>query len=114
MHSSAFQSIVEFRRSNRKFDPEVEVPEAVMQRSLERTTLSPNSSNMQLWEFYWLQSESEKNKFHALCLDQSAAKTASWLTTPAPTAKVIFDMSNAMIAGSDFARCNASPMSRIG
>ena len=79
MHSSAFQSIVEFRRSNRKFDPEVEVPEAVMQRSLERTTLSPNSSNMQLWEFYWIQSPEEKEKFHALCLGQSAAKNPGHL-----------------------------------
>ena len=37
MHSEAFQSIVEFRRSNRKFDPAIEVPEEVMMRSLERT-----------------------------------------------------------------------------
>jgi len=46
MHSEVFQSIVEFRRSNRKFDPEIEIPEEVMIRSLEHTVLSPNSSNI--------------------------------------------------------------------
>lgn len=76
MHSSEFQSIIEFRRSNRKFDPEIPVPKEVIQRSLERSILSPNSSNMQLWEFYWIHSEEMKKKFVPLCLDQSAAKTA--------------------------------------
>ncbi len=79
MHSSAFQSIVEFRRSNRKFDPEVEVPEAVMQRSLERTTLSPNSSNMQLWEFHWIHDKARLEAFVPLCLGQNAASTAKEL-----------------------------------
>lgn len=77
MLTTALDEIIQKRRSNRKFDTTIKVPNEVIQRSLERAILSPNSSNMQLWEFYWLQSESEKNKFHALCLDQSAAKTAS-------------------------------------
>ena len=49
--SQSFQEIIEKRRSNRKFDPDVEVPDEVIQRSLERSILSPNSSNMQLWAF---------------------------------------------------------------
>ena len=44
-----FEQIVRFRRSNRKFDPEINVPNEVIERSLHRTILSPNSSNMQLW-----------------------------------------------------------------
>jgi nitroreductase len=56
MYSREFQEIVTFRRSNRKFDPNVEIPDDVIRRSLERAVLSPNSSNMQLWEFYWLRS----------------------------------------------------------
>ncbi|MFM2145586.1 MAG: hypothetical protein RL732_422 [Bacteroidota bacterium] len=76
MYAKEFQSIVERRRSNRKFDPEVNVPEDVVRRSLERTLLSPNSSNMQLWEFYWIHTEEEKKKMIPLCLSQSAAKTA--------------------------------------
>jgi len=76
MFSTQFQEIIDRRRSNRKFDPLVEVPDEVIQRSLERAILSPNSSNMQLWEFYWIKSKEEKEKYTALCLGQSAAKTA--------------------------------------
>jgi nitroreductase len=76
MLSDQFQQIIDFRRSNRKFDPTVKVPEEVIKRSLERAILSPNSSNMQLWEFYWIHSDEEKKKLVPLCLGQSAAKTA--------------------------------------
>lgn len=79
MHSLEFQKIVEFRRSNRKFSPEVEVPEEVMTRSLERSTLAPNSSNMQLWEFHWIHDPQLIEEFAPLCLGQNAAKTAKEL-----------------------------------
>jgi nitroreductase len=76
MLSNQFQEIIDRRRSNRKFDPLVEVPDEVIKRSLERAILSPNSSNMQLWEFYWIKNKEEREKYTALCLGQSAAKTA--------------------------------------
>jgi nitroreductase len=76
MYSSEFQAIIDRRRSNRKFDPLVEVPAEVIKKSLERAILSPNSSNMQLWEFYWIRSEEEKKKYEALCLGQNAARSA--------------------------------------
>lgn len=76
MFSIQFQEIINRRRSNRKFDPLVEVPDDVIKRSLERAILSPNSSNMQLWEFYWIKNKEEREKYTALCLGQSAAKTA--------------------------------------
>lgn len=79
MLGAAFDEIVEFRRSNRSFNPEAEVPDEVVKKSLERAILSPNSSNMQLWEFYWIRSEEEKKKFQPLCLDQYAAKSAKHL-----------------------------------
>ena len=79
MLGADFDEIVQIRRSNRSFDSEVEVPNEVIQKSLERAILSPNSSNMQLWEFYWIQSEDEKKKFIPLCLDQYAAKSAKHL-----------------------------------
>ena len=62
MYSAEFQKIIDFRRSNRKFDPSIPVPSEVIQKSLERATLSPNSSNMQLWEFYWVRSEKLKKE----------------------------------------------------
>jgi nitroreductase len=79
MSNNYFDEIIEKRRSNRRFDPNVEVPNEVIQKSLERAILSPNSSNMQLWEFYWIQSPAEKEKYKEFCLDQSAAKTAKQL-----------------------------------
>lgn len=76
MFSSEFQAIVDYRRSNRKFNPAIEVPDEVIKRSIERAILSPNSSNMQLWEFYWIASREKLDEFVPLCMEQSAAKTA--------------------------------------
>jgi nitroreductase len=77
--SSSFEEIIQKRRSNRHFDPAIPVPDEVIQKSLERAILSPNSSNMQLWEFYWIKSPEEKAKYQAFCLGQSAARTAQQL-----------------------------------
>jgi nitroreductase len=71
-----FESIVQFRRSNRKFDPNIAVPNDVIERSLKRAILSPNSSNMQLWEFHWINSPAALEQMVPICLNQSAAKTA--------------------------------------
>lgn len=75
----SFDEIIQRRRSNRKFDPNIEVPDEVIKRSLERAILSPNSSNMQLWEFYWIKDPALQKDFHAYCLNQNAAKTAKQL-----------------------------------
>jgi nitroreductase len=77
--SSSFEEIIQRRRSNRKFDANIEVPDDVIKRSLERSILSPNSSNMQLWEFQWIKDPALKDSFTALCLDQNAARTAKQL-----------------------------------
>lgn len=79
MYSNEFQAIIDFRRSNRVFDANVSVPNEVIQRSLERAILSPNSSNMQLWQFHWIMDTSLKKEFTALCLNQQAAQTAQQL-----------------------------------
>ncbi len=44
MYSKEFDEIVNYRRSNRAFDPEIEVPEEVIQRSLERAVLPPTAA----------------------------------------------------------------------
>jgi len=79
MHKEAFDQIVDRRRSNRNFDPAVSVPDPVIERSLKRSILSPNSSNMQLWEFYWIQSPELKSMMTEYCLRQGAACTAKHL-----------------------------------
>lgn len=77
--TAVFEKIIDRRRSNRKFDTAVKVPFHVVESSLKRAVLSPNSSNMQLWEFYWIRTEEIKLKLHELCLGQNAAKTADQL-----------------------------------
>ena len=71
--SDSFQEIILKRRSNRSYDQTIHVPDEVVQRSLERAILSPNSSNMQLWEFHWIKSRDQLNKFTPLCLNQNTA-----------------------------------------
>jgi nitroreductase len=75
--SEIFDHICNRRRSNRKFDLSEPVPDAVIERSLQRALLSPNSSNMQLWQFVWVQSPEMKQKMIPVCLGQQAAKTSS-------------------------------------
>jgi len=74
--NTEFQKIIDFRRSNRKFNPDIEVPDEIIRTSLDRAILSPNSSNMQLWEFYWIKSEESLKTMVPLCLGQQAASTA--------------------------------------
>lgn len=76
MFTKEFDEIIAHRRSNRKFDATTEIPDDIIQKSIERAILSPNSSNMQLWEFYWISNQEKINDFIPLCLNQSAAKTA--------------------------------------
>ena len=72
-----FDKIVERRKSYRAFDLENQIPDEVVKRSLERAILSPNSSNMQLWEFYIVKKEEDKEKLTEICLGQAGAKNAS-------------------------------------
>lgn len=76
MLQEEFQKIVDSRRSNRAFDSNIEVADIIIERGIKRAILAPNSSNMQLWEFQWIQSEEMLQKMTPLCLGQSAAKTA--------------------------------------
>ena len=74
-----FDDIIQFRRSNRKFYPDQPIPKEVLHKALRHASLAPNSSNMQLWEFHWVQDEEKKKKLVHACLNQSAARTAQEL-----------------------------------
>lgn len=74
-----FDEIIEFRASNRRFDPDTPVPAEVMERALKHATLAPNSSNMQLWEFHWVSTPEVKKALAKACLGQGAATTAKEL-----------------------------------
>ncbi|WP_422355892.1 nitroreductase family protein [Roseivirga pacifica] len=74
--AEVFDQIVQERRSVRIYDPEAEFDTDAVKRSLERAVLAPNSSNMQLWEFYRIKSDEAKKQIAWMCMNQKAAKTA--------------------------------------
>ncbi len=75
--AAIFEQIVRSRRSMRVYDNKTEYNPEIVKKSLELALLSPNSSNMQLWEFYRIRSEAAKKEMAHNCLDQSAVETAS-------------------------------------
>ncbi len=77
--STSFEQIVHARRSMRVYVNHENYNPEFIKRSLELALLSPNSSNMQLWEFYRIRSNEAKEKISAYCMDQSATRTAAEL-----------------------------------
>lgn len=71
-----FDTIVRERRSMRIYDHDKEFDTSSVQRSIERAILAPNSSNMQLWEFYRVANPEKIKDIAKFCMNQNAAKTA--------------------------------------
>lgn len=71
------KEILEFRRSVRVYDTEKFVDTARIKQCVEMATLAPNSSNMQLWEFYHITDPEKLKMVSRACLNQSATSTAS-------------------------------------
>jgi nitroreductase len=72
---NCFDFIVNTRRAVRKFDPTDYDPEAVT-RSLARAHLAPSSSNMQLWEFYRVNTPDKMKELSRYCMGQNTTETA--------------------------------------
>jgi nitroreductase len=58
-----FKDLVHARRAVRVFDQEHNFDHDTVKRSLYLAVLSPNSSNLQTWEFYRVISEEMRVKF---------------------------------------------------
>jgi nitroreductase len=72
-----FFETVKARRSVRVFDQESEFDHSIVQNCLETAILSPNSSNLQLYNFVRVPETSTlKDPLAKLCLGQKAATTA--------------------------------------
>ncbi|RMF17478.1 MAG: nitroreductase family protein [Candidatus Dadabacteria bacterium] len=74
----AFVTVVESRRSVRKFEPEP-IPDEIVERCLDLALLAPTSSNLQSWEFYRVVDPDKKQRLAEACLSQPAATTAAEL-----------------------------------
>jgi len=75
----SIDQILEYRRSVRIYDENAEYNSEIIKSCLKRATLAPNSSNLQLWEFYHIQSPEVKKQLAAYCMNQSAARTSNEL-----------------------------------
>ncbi len=71
-----FDKIVRTRRSVRRYK-KTDINDDDVKDSIHHASLAPNSSNLQLWEFYHIISEELKNKISKACFDQPAARTAN-------------------------------------
>jgi nitroreductase len=74
--AQVFDRIVGERRSMRIFDEQQRMDGTAVHRSLQRALLAPNSSNMQLWEFYRVTDPVQLKQIARYCMNQSAARTA--------------------------------------
>ncbi len=71
-----FSEIVNHRRSVRHYDESQNIESDIVRECIELATHAPNSSNMQLWEFYHVTDPEKLKKLSHYCLDQQAASTA--------------------------------------
>ena len=69
--------VLSYRRSVRAYDKEKRIDPERVKHCLELATLAPNSSNMQLWEFYHITQPGLLTKVSRACLDQKSTATAS-------------------------------------
>ncbi|NLX41790.1 MAG: nitroreductase family protein [Bacteroidales bacterium] len=72
----SLQETLEYRRSVRYFDEAKELDTEKVKHCIELATLAPNSSNMQLWEFYHITDPEMLKIISHACLDQKATETA--------------------------------------
>jgi len=70
---------ISYRRSVRIYDPEKPIDSAIVKKCIQQAALAPNSSNLQLWEFYHITSKETIQKMAPYCFNQNAARTAQQL-----------------------------------
>ncbi|MFB1040157.1 MAG: nitroreductase family protein [Polaribacter sp.] len=70
---------IQYRRSVRIYDAEKALDKNIVKKCIQQATLAPNSSNMQLWEFYHITSKDLITEIAPFCFNQNAAKTAQQL-----------------------------------
>lgn len=72
--TTVLTEIIHSRRSVRKYDQSAPFDHQAVTRSLELAILSPNSSNMQLWEFHRVVSEDKREQLARIAWDKTLQK----------------------------------------
>lgn len=67
---------IAYRRSTRVYKP-IDIDTEKVQQCVKNATLAPNSSNLQLWEFYHITDTDKLKAISKACFNQNAAKTAN-------------------------------------
>ncbi len=67
------------RRSCRKFDSKITIPDSILSVIVHAGFFAPNSGNIQNWEFLILKDQEEKNKIVEFCYNQNFLSDASVL-----------------------------------
>jgi len=70
-----FEEIIHYRRSIRHYK-DMPIDSEKVKHCLSLAALAPNSSNMQLWEFYHITNPEVLKKLSVACLNQQSATTA--------------------------------------
>jgi nitroreductase len=70
---------INYRRSVRIYNAEKPIDTKIVKECIQLAALAPNSSNMQLWEFYHITTKETIAKIAPFCFNQNAAKTAQEL-----------------------------------
>lgn len=73
------EEVINYRRSVRNYIADMPLDTAKVKNCIELATLSPSSSNMQLWEFYHITDRSLIDKMAHAALSQQAVSTANQL-----------------------------------
>ena len=69
---------IAYRRSVRVYK-DTPIDTEKVKQCLKNAALAPNSSNLQLWEFYHITNKETLKRLSVACLNQNAAKTAQQL-----------------------------------
>lgn len=67
---------ISYRRSVRLYKQDQEIDTQIVKKCIAQATLSPNSSNLQLWQFIHVTDPGVLKKMAVACMGQNAAKTA--------------------------------------
>ncbi len=69
---------ISYRRSVRSYQ-KINIDDDNVENCLKNASIAPNSSNLQLWEFYHISSKKKLEELSIACFNQSAARTANRL-----------------------------------
>lgn len=79
MQNMNLEEVLNYRRSVRNYQTDNNLDTGKVRHCLEMATLAPNSSNMQLWEFYHITDKELIQKLAYASLSQKAVSTANQL-----------------------------------